>query len=160
MAYVKTNWETGDVVTSSKLNNMETGIYDATEASASAFAPDISNPQNGQTLVYNATQQKWVNGAGGGSYTPVVPVFTYVSADNYTCDKTYAEVLAAVMAGTCDKAYVTADDVSTVFPLVLFGNGMVIFAKTAVGSDNVGTEVFAYTSDGIQHGIETYPTQT
>lgn len=27
---------------------------------------DISNPQNGQTLVYNATSGKWENGAGGG----------------------------------------------------------------------------------------------
>lgn len=27
---------------------------------------DISNPTNGQTLVYNATSGKWENGAGGG----------------------------------------------------------------------------------------------
>lgn len=29
MAYTPTNWKTGDVVTSSKLNNIETGITDA-----------------------------------------------------------------------------------------------------------------------------------
>lgn len=27
---------------------------------------DISNPSNGQTLVYNSTSGKWENGAGGG----------------------------------------------------------------------------------------------
>lgn len=28
---------------------------------------DISNPSDGQTLVYNATAQKWENGEGGGA---------------------------------------------------------------------------------------------
>lgn len=32
---------------------------------------DISNPANGQTLVYNATSGKWENGAGGGGFTIV-----------------------------------------------------------------------------------------
>jgi len=30
-----------------------------------AFEVDINNPQDGQSIVYNGTQQKWVNGAGG-----------------------------------------------------------------------------------------------
>lgn len=32
-----------------------------------SFSPDITNPQDGDTLVYNAAQQKWVNGAGSGN---------------------------------------------------------------------------------------------
>ena len=99
MAYVKTNWKTGDVVTSNKLNNMETGIYDATEASASAFAPDITNPQDGDTLVYNATQQKWVNGASTGSL--LVPVT--IESGTATLGKTWKEISDALAAGyyTC-----------------------------------------------------------
>lgn len=30
---------------------------------------DISNPADGQTLVYNAESGKWENGAGGGGFT-------------------------------------------------------------------------------------------
>ena len=32
---------------------------------------DISNPTDGQTLVYNATSGKWKNGEGGGGFTVV-----------------------------------------------------------------------------------------
>lgn len=51
---------------------------------------DISNPANGQTLVYNATSGKWENGAGGG-----VAVVGYSFDADYgrtTCDKTAAEI--------------------------------------------------------------------
>ena len=70
MAYVKTNWQTGDVITAAKLNNMETGIYDAAEAAAAAFAPDIDDPQDGDVIKYDSTAEKWVNGKGGGSFAP------------------------------------------------------------------------------------------
>lgn len=71
MAYVKTNWQTGDVITAAKLNNMETGIYDATEAAADAFAPDIDDPQDGDVIKYDSTEGKWVNGAGpAGDFDP------------------------------------------------------------------------------------------
>lgn len=37
---------------------------------------DISNPSNGQTLVYNASAGKWENGAGGGGGTPDMIILT------------------------------------------------------------------------------------
>ena len=70
MAYVKTNWQTGDVITAAKLNNMETGIYDATEAAAAAFAPDIDDPQDGDVIKYDSTAEKWVNGAAAAAFDP------------------------------------------------------------------------------------------
>lgn len=36
MSYTKTNWSKGDIITAAKLNHAEQGIYDATEAAASA----------------------------------------------------------------------------------------------------------------------------
>lgn len=95
MSYVKTNWKTGDVVTSNKLNNMETGIYDANEASASAFAPDITNPQDGDTLVYDGTAEKWVNGAASGGGGNLV---AHIDG-NDTLDKTWNEINTALTAG-------------------------------------------------------------
>lgn len=32
MSYVKTTWQTGDIVTAEKLNKMEQGIHDASES--------------------------------------------------------------------------------------------------------------------------------
>lgn len=37
---------------------------------------DISNPTDGQTLVYNATAQKWENGAGGGGVPDMIILTT------------------------------------------------------------------------------------
>lgn len=50
---------------------------------------DISNPTDGQTLVYNATAQKWENRIMG-------LVVRDIEADGHvTLDKTYAEIAAA-----------------------------------------------------------------
>ena len=123
MKYVKTNWKTGDVVTSNKLNNMETGIYDANEASASAFAPDITNPQDGDTLVYNATQQKWVNGAGGGGSLVANGTVDATDPSNVsiTLDKTAGEIYEAFLAGSPVIVKVVGSGESTVFQIIYVG---------------------------------------
>lgn len=46
MAYVKTTWETGDVITAEKLNNMEGGI----EASARRYGPYKAMTSSGTTI--------------------------------------------------------------------------------------------------------------
>lgn len=52
---------------------------------------DLTNPADGQTLVYNATAQKWVNGSGGGV---LVVRLEKVGGDVFL-DHTYAEIAAA-----------------------------------------------------------------
>lgn len=54
---------------------------------------DISNPADGQTLVYNATSGKWENGAGGGGGALVVRGVKV--GDKVTLDHTYAEIVSA-----------------------------------------------------------------
>lgn len=54
---------------------------------------DISNPTDGQVLVYNAESGKWENGAGGGGGALVVHA-EEVGA-NVVLDHTYAEIVAA-----------------------------------------------------------------
>lgn len=53
---------------------------------------DISNPSNGQTLVYNSTSGKWENGAGGGV------LVVGVNDQTMTLDKTWSELHAADFA--------------------------------------------------------------
>lgn len=38
MPYVKTDWETGDLITAAALDNMEDGIYNAVDTSETALA--------------------------------------------------------------------------------------------------------------------------
>ena len=81
---------------------------------------DISNPTDGQTLVYNATSGKWENGAGGGG-GPLLVNFAYdKESDSYPGDKTAGEVLASCeqygfAIGVCDGA--------TNVPLVITAQG-------------------------------------
>lgn len=53
---------------------------------------NISNPSDGQTLVYDATTKKWENGAGGGGI-----LVCHIGSEN-TLDKTYREIVNADMA--------------------------------------------------------------
>ncbi len=54
-----------------------------------AFEVDINNPQDGQGIVYNGTQQKWVNGAGGTPVGTIIQFFGYTAPNGYlACDGT------------------------------------------------------------------------
>lgn len=63
---------------------------------------DISNPTDGQTLVYNANSGKWENGAGGGGAAYFVDCsYALDEHDNpkLTSSKTTAEIRAAIESG-------------------------------------------------------------
>ena len=62
---------------------------------------DISNPSDGQTLVYNATSGKWENGAGGGGSSGilVVHVVEIPGTENFRLDKTWQEIWDAQTSG-------------------------------------------------------------
>lgn len=79
---------------------------------------DITNPTDGQTLVYNSTTEKWENGeGGGGGGGPLLVHFAYdEESDSYPGDKTAGEVLASCeqygfATGICDG--------NTAFPIVI-----------------------------------------
>ena len=83
---------------------------------------DISNPADGQTLVYNATSGKWENGeSSGGGGGPLLVHFAYDETSNsYPGDKTAGEVLASCQqygfaTGICDGV--------TDVPLVIMAKG-------------------------------------
>ena len=67
---------------------------------------DISNPTDGQILVYNAESGKWENGAGGGG--SVIPIFTLTQTSQTggtaTCNMTFDSIVAAIQSGTLTVA--------------------------------------------------------
>lgn len=72
MAYSKTTWANGDVITAAKLNNMENGIADA--ASVLVLTMD------GETFAFNKTWQEIHDAIAAG--IPVVASFEY-DGDTY-----------------------------------------------------------------------------
>jgi hypothetical protein len=122
MAYERTNWQNGDVISSEKLNKMEAGIeyacslehevedptegqvlkYDAEKEKfvnadvPAAIETNIQNPTDGQTLKYDAASGKWVNGEGGSGSSTLVVNMTYDgSTSNKIMDKTWQEIYDA-----------------------------------------------------------------
>ena len=88
---------------------------------------DISNPANGQTLVYNAESGKWENGDGG-----VFIINNVVEGDESSLDKTYAEIKTAYLGGRICLVYVNGgyaivtgvfEDVEQSFYSVILANG-------------------------------------
>lgn len=75
----------------------------------------ISNPSDGQTLVYDAASSKWVNGSGGGgSYT----LFAGTYSDNpeaITLETTCADLYTACSNGSVGIRYTDVDVTVTVF---------------------------------------------
>ena len=63
---------------------------------------DISNPQDGQAIVYDAASGTWKNanaGGGGGGGVLVVNLTYDENEDTYTADKTAGEMWSAFQSG-------------------------------------------------------------
>lgn len=61
---------------------------------------DISNPQDGQAIVYDAASGTWKNAnAGGGGGGGVLVVTATVDDNTVTCNKTAGEMYAAAQTG-------------------------------------------------------------
>lgn len=71
------------------------------QGGSGGFAPDITNPQDGDTLVYNATAGKWVNGSGGGGGAMLLTVTKTVDYNKkiYALSKTWKEIKDALAEG-------------------------------------------------------------
>ena len=92
MAYTKTNWQTGDVIDATKLNHAEDGIAQAQETADTANARDsladltdveiTGTPTDGQVILYDATNSKWVNGSAGGGGVEYVNVYDNTSTNS------------------------------------------------------------------------------
>lgn len=58
--YDPTNWKTGDVITATRLNNMETGIAGALQTSGGTMTVDITMSGNSQ-LIGNSTSSSMID---------------------------------------------------------------------------------------------------
>ena len=76
MSYIKTTWETGDVITAEKLNKMEDGIESA-GGDDSVFIVNIDAEDNSGTITATAdkTRQEIVAAADAGK--PIIIILTH-----------------------------------------------------------------------------------
>ena len=108
-------YEAGD---SRAFNPVKVNVPSGSSTLSGLTDVDISNPSNGQTLVYNATSEKWENGAGGGGGGALVVRGVAVGED-VTLDHTYAEIVSA--APLVYYALEPAPNRTSFMPLNAFG---------------------------------------
>jgi len=121
MSYTKQTWQAGDEITSAKLNHLEDGINNVATEVAN-FPVEVNNPQDGDTLIYNAAEQKWISGSnndgsgGGGNLVVHITDLTNNSNIEKTLDKTFKEIYDVFMAGGNVVSIVTSvDDEGTIY---------------------------------------------
>lgn len=127
---------------------------------------DISNPSNGQTLVYNATSGKWENGAGGGGAN-VIPVFTLnrtsATGGTATCDMTFDSIMAAIQSGTLTGAKFVIEEGVYQYAAISFfsftsdemSGPYVTFAAYEVldGAGNISWNLVSMTAQEIEYTV-------
>ena len=100
-----------------------------------SFSPDISNPQDGDTLVYNASQQKWVNGASSGGGALMVGV----DHNTNTLSKTWKEINDAALVGPVILKIADSNGVTHVYLDATYaseGDYQAYFGEAAYATDN------------------------
>lgn len=101
-------YEAGD---SRAFNPVKVNVPSGSSTLSGLTDVDISNPSDGQTLVYDAASQKWVNGAGGVLILHEIPVQDNEGNTKATptpmirLDKTWQEIYDA---GVCFVEYILA----------------------------------------------------
>ena len=83
---------------------------------------DISNPSNGQTLVYNSTSGKWENGAGGGNGLVVLQGSAIDDPEGIRLTSTFAEVYAMLQNGPVVVNCPNFDGIDIFFAYIVSAN--------------------------------------
>lgn len=115
---------------------------------------DISNPSDGQTLVYNATSGKWENGAGGGGGVLVVNITGTFDPGlvSGTMDKTFAEIAAS------DATVFVAED----HGVKIYFTPAVIYPPSGEDAAEIALITFAFSDDAekftfVADTVDDYP---
>lgn len=120
---------------------------------------DISNPTNGQTLVYNATSGKWENGAsgggggGGGSTTKSLETIDDTKTATQDPHGEYEVELVSTLTAdeypggvACRNVIVTVGDIITTIPYVGTSSDWPVDTPSNIEEGSISLE---YNQDGL-----------
>lgn len=143
--YEAHKWKIGEEITSEKLNHIEKGIEEA------GLPREITDPQDGQTLKYDAASGKWVNGEGGSGKL-VVNATSEVNTT--TLDKTWQEIYDAFPNAVVHSSVIEDDYVTGINQLSIKPNGYLVnMADGTYYSSATPNDYPSYTVSGGGGGV-------
>lgn len=148
MSYTPTEWNTGDIISSEKLNKLEAGVEQAIEL------PDISGASDGDVLTLDNGEPTWAAPSGGGGVLiATLRADVDMQSGSLTfgnCSKTGAELKTAVSNGVIPFINFTmyADNAP-------FANMILVIDSIDVAGDIVSF-AFYDASSGSQNVIMVY----
>jgi hypothetical protein len=126
MAYIPTEWETGDIITAEKLNNIEDGIVANEEAIADAL----------QEIVFSANYPE-------SAPTSFVPTCNMTFSQAYTAMQNGAKAVLKLATGG-DYLYIYLPDYAKATLLVQDElNGLLQFGGSQLGQGGSGSQQFS-----------------
>ena len=137
MSYNKTVWHSHDIITAEKMQKIENQLETLSTGNNASFSPIVTNPQDGDTLVYSAAQQKWVNGVANAGGVFIVHAVFDEQTEEESLDKTWAEINTA--AQTMCVLMVT-ESVEGWYSQFLLANALI---------DNTNPEQYIYIVDFV-----------
>lgn len=135
MSYEPTEWKSGDVVTSAKLNKMEQGISEA-----GSGLPAVTSDDNGDVLA--VVEGEWAKAAPSGSNVVILD-------ETAMQTKTYNDYIAYANAGKIIFVLFTGTGEGTNIPY------FVVVTITGANYDNVG-EQYIVKGSGLDIGGVAY----
>lgn len=130
--YVPTNWKTGDVITATKLNNMETGIADASALANGALQTSggtmTGNLIMDNSVIYGSTESIWVKSSS--SLTDLTDFNDLINPGIYILPQSLATIANSPFIGDSFFLFVisTSTDVLSAYSIqvafVLYGEAI------------------------------------
>ena len=133
MTYTPNTWTNGDVITAGKLNAMESGISGADTAAGNA----ATAAEAAATAAANAAHAAFIVTLTEG---------TGDDSPQYTADKTFAEIAAAVAAG---KIVILNNE--AFIPLTYCGEAEAECSTVNVNSDILYYQDYIITASGVEY---------
>ena len=133
MAYESTNWQTGDIVTADKLNNMEVGIGEISETIEQEIKPAFEE-------MANTIQDIQEHGTGGGSVNIVQML------PNNSVTQSAEEIAAQIEAGNPSYLKIPLDTTQTTSRGGLLPISIFTYSLPGKGDSPINS-TFAYVID-------------
>lgn len=128
-----------------KIMEVESGEWKLKEGSGGGGLPEITEADEGKFLGVVSGEAAWATAGGGGGSGLIIPEVTPTGETTFSCDMTFAQIMAAVNQNTC----ISAKFVGSIFYLDTFEEDFSINFTRVTFSDEIVVQNIAISSEDV-----------